>query len=218
MPVITYAIIALTCITSLLAFQNSSLKSNSLFIPYIIKRNNKEWHRFFTHALVHADSMHLIFNMLSLYWFGQVTELAFYELFGHGKGMLFYVLLYVGGVVLSSFPSFEKHKDDSYYGALGASGAVSSVVFSAILIFPTMGMGLLFLPIRMPAFVFGLIYLTASSYLAKHGRDNIGHSAHFWGGVFGIVFTLALKFHLGSDFIQQVKEYINFHLYGVQDI
>ena len=217
MPIISYIIIVLTVIPSLMAFQNPGLMSRNLFVPYIIRRNKNEWHRFFTHALIHANWPHLIFNMLALYWFSAVTEISFYQIFGHAKGMLFYVLLYVGGIVLSSFPDFEKHKDNGRYGALGASGAISSVVFSAILIYPTMGMSLLMLPIQMPAFIFGILYLTASSYLAKKGNDNIGHSAHFWGGVFGIVFTLALKFDLGHNFVEQVREYINFHLYGIQD-
>lgn len=217
-PVITYALIALTSITSVMAFQNRTMMARCLFVPYIIRRNNNEWHRFFSHALIHKDWIHLLFNMYVLYGFGTITEETFYSIFGHGKGMLFYSLLYVGGILLSSFPDFEKHKDNGHYGSLGASGAVSAVVFSFIFIYPVAGMSLLMLPFRMPAFVFGALYLTAESFLEKRGGTGVAHSAHFWGGIFGIVFTLALKFELGYHFVEQVRDYINYYLYGIGEI
>lgn len=189
---ITFIIIGMTCLFSIPAFQNRELFGKFLFNPYIIHRN-KEWWRFFTHAFVHADWMHLIVNMYSMYLFGLIVEETFVDVFGTEKGVLFFILLYVGGIMLSSYPSFEKHKNNAGYNAVGASGAVSAVVFSSILVYPQMTLALLFLPIPMPGWIFGILYLTYSWYMGKKGTDNIGHDAHFWGAVFGIVFTATIK-------------------------
>ncbi|MEW6467547.1 MAG: rhomboid family intramembrane serine protease [Bacteroidota bacterium] len=211
MPILTYLIIGFTCLTSLMAFQNQSLFIKYLFMPYQMRRSG-EWYRFFTHAFIHANWPHLIFNMLSMYWLGEITELTFYAMFGKFKGMLFFILLYAGGIVLSSFPDFEKHKNNAYYSAVGASGAICAVVFAFILIYPVQGLMIFPFPFYIPAFAYGILFLTVSSYLAKRGGDNIGHSAHFWGAVFGFVFTLALKFELGAGFVDQVRSYISEHL------
>ena len=203
---ITYIIIGITSLFSILAFQNQDLFNKHVFNPYIIKRN-KEWHRFFTHALLHADWMHLILNMYVLYIFGKTLEDNYFRSLFDSKAGLNYALLYVGGVLISSFPSFEKHKDNGYYNAVGASGAVSAVLFSSIVINPVESrIGLMFLPPSLwpPAYVFGILYLLYSWYMAKRGGDNIGHDAHFWGAVFGVVFTIILKPALALHFIQQI--------------
>ena len=200
---VTYCIIALTCITSILAFQNTEMFHKYLFNPYIINRN-KEWQRFFTHALLHADWTHLLMNMFVLYSFGRIIENYYFDMLFGPKASLFFALLYVGAVVASSVPSYEKHKNDSYYNSVGASGAVSAVVFSSILIEPTQKIVFLFLPFPIPAVVFGILYLFYSRYMAKKENDNIGHDAHFWGAVFGIIFTLMLKPGLGKLFLEQV--------------
>jgi membrane associated rhomboid family serine protease len=107
--------------------------------------------------------------------------------------VLYFLLLYFGGVLFSTLPSFGKHKDNDTYNAVGASGAVSAILFSSIIMYPQGKIVFLLLPVPIPAYIFGVLYLVYSAYMSKRGHDNIGHDAHFWGAVFGIVFTLALN-------------------------
>lgn len=204
MPV-TYIIIAVTAVTSLLAFSNRTMSENLLFSPYMIS-SHRQGYRFFTHALIHGDWMHLLVNMFVLLSFGKMVELYFRMFFGI-KGTFFYLLLYIGAIALSSTPSYARYKSDPYYRAVGASGAVSAVVFASILIQPLSSIQFVFLPFNIPAFIFGTLYLIYSAYMSKKGNDNIGHDAHFWGAVFGIVFTLLLKPALFGGFIRQISAF-----------
>lgn len=199
---ITFLIIAVTAIISILAFYNKELQGRLLFSPIMIAEH-RQGYRFITHAFVHADWMHLAVNMFVLLSFGSAVEVYYADLFG-SKGWYFYILLYFGGILLSSTPSYAKHKSNKFYHAVGASGAVSAVVFASILISPLTGIRFIFIPFDIPAFIFGGLYLIFSAYMAKKGNDNIGHDAHFWGAVFGFVFTLILKPSLGSLFIEQI--------------
>ena len=113
---------------------------------------------------------------------------------------MFYLLLYVGGILFSVVFDFRKYKNNAYYSAVGASGAVSAIVFSSIIISPLDKIYMFFIPIGIPSFIFGIIYLIYSAYMAKNSKDNIGHNAHFWGAVFGIAFTLILKPNLFVNF------------------
>ena len=173
-----------------------------MFNAYQIN-HRKEWYRFFSSGLIHADWMHLAFNMLSLYMLGIAAERDYTIIFEE-KGILFFILLYVGALAMSSIYSYEKHKNDIYYNALGASGAVSAVVFAFIIMEPTTRLSLMFLPIPIPAYLFGLLFLGIEYYLGKRGSDNIGHDAHFWGAVFGAAFTIILKPSLVSEFFQRI--------------
>jgi membrane associated rhomboid family serine protease len=202
---ITFIIILITVITSIYAMNNDSLKNKLMFNAYQIN-HRKEWYRFFSHGIIHADFAHLMFNMYSLYIFGESVERAYRieEVFG-AKGPLFFILLYVGGLVLSSLYSYEKHKNDIWYNALGASGAVSAVIFAYIALSPRSELGLIIIPgLRLPAYIFGLLFLGVEYYLGKRGESNIGHDAHFWGAVYGILFTFILKPSLFSNFITQI--------------
>jgi membrane associated rhomboid family serine protease len=200
--IITWIFIIITCAVSIPAFSNGVLFSNLKFNPYII-REGRQWHRFFTYGMLHANWTHLIMNMFVLYSFGEGVELMMRYYFGP-KGLMYYVLLYVGAIFLSVVPSFEKHKNDSWYNAVGASGAVSAVVFSSIFFLPGSKIMLLFFPFPMPAAIFGILYLVYSAYMARRATDNIGHDAHFWGALFGSVFTVALKPQLFLDFVNQL--------------
>lgn len=204
---ITWLIIVITAITSILAFNNRSLYDKLLFDPYRIF-HMRQYHRFFTHGLVHADWMHLAINMFVLLSFGKMVENVFIYFFGQGKGVYFFLLLYIGGILLSSTPSYAKHKNNSWYTAVGASGAVSAVVFASILISPLSGIRFIFIPIDIPAFIFGFLYLIYSAYMARRGQDNIGHDAHFWGALYGLVFTILIKPALIAGFISEINEYI----------
>jgi membrane associated rhomboid family serine protease len=200
--IIVYIIIIATVIISIVAFQNRMLFEKLRFDPYGMNIH-KDWHRFFSYALLHADWGHLLINLFVFYSFGNNVLYLFEYYFG-GKAILYFILLYAGGVFVSVIPSFEKHKNNPYYTAVGASGAVSAVLFSSILMYPTGKIIFLLLPIPIPAFVFGILYLVYSWYMAKRGKDNIGHDVHFWGAIFGFVFTILLKPQLFMIFINQL--------------
>jgi membrane associated rhomboid family serine protease len=203
----TYLIIAITALVSVFSFSNRNLFGRLTYSPFGIKYN-REGYRFFSYALVHADVVHLLVNMFVLYSFGSVVEYYYSELFGI-KGYLYFVLLYLGGVVLSVTPAYGKHKDNPAYSAVGASGAVSAVVFASILFNPLAPIGILFIPFNVPAIVFGTLYLVYSAYMTGKAVDNVGHDAHFWGAVFGIFFTLAIKPALAVHFYQTIADAIS---------
>ena len=190
---ITIVIIIVTCIVSFLSFSNSDLENKLIFYPPAVSQNN-EWYRFFSCGLIHKDIPHLLFNMYALYLFGQGqgesgVEFDFMLIF-KDLGKLLYLLLYVAALGVCLIPTYNSHKNNSQYRSLGASGAVSAVVFAYILFNPMQGVGLIFLPIFIPGFLFGIIYLLISYWLSKKGGSNINHSAHIWGALFGIVFVL----------------------------
>ncbi len=202
----TIIVIILTVIVSLITLSRQDISQKLRFNAYAIKHNN-EWYRFFTYGLIHADWMHLLVNMFVLYSFGTAVESYFSFVFP-GKGIFYFIILYIGGVIVSVAPSYNKNKDNIYYNAVGASGAVSAVVFSSIIFYPTGGIRFLFIPFSIPAVVFGILYLVYSAYMAKRSRDNIGHDAHFWGAIFGIAYTIILKPKLIVLFFEQIKQYL----------
>lgn len=186
--IFTFIIIAITVVVSISAFNNIELFSRLKFNAYLIKHSNEKW-RFFSYALVHSGWMHLIINMYVLYSFGGVVESFFSTNFG-AIGFLYYSILYIGGVLFSTLFDFGKYKNDIYYNAVGASGAVSAVVFSSILVYPAGSILLFPIPFPLPSWLFGIVYLIYSAYMGKRGGDNIGHNAHLWGAIFGIVLTI----------------------------
>jgi len=203
MPFVTIVIIIVTAIVSILSFSNRELYRRLMFNAYDI-RHFRNGNRFFSYALVHADWVHLLINMMVLYSFGRSVETYYGFIFGT-KGIFYYILLYVGGTVLSTTPAYGKHKDDYSYSAVGASGAVSAVVFASIVFDPLNRIYLFMIPIGIPAIIFGVLYLAYSWYMARKNVDNIGHDAHFWGAVFGFFFTIAMKPALAELFIDRIK-------------
>ncbi len=199
---ITYIILGITIFISITAMDNHTLKNKLMFNAYMIKER-KEWYRFFSHGVIHGDWMHLIFNMLSLYMFGRTVEDAFGAIF-EAKGVLFFILLYVGGLAMSSLYSYERNKGNVYYNSLGASGAVSAVIFAFIILAPNARLGFMLIPVPIPAYLFGFIYLGIEYYLSKRGNTGIAHDAHIWGAIYGIVLTIVLKPSLFSSFIDQI--------------
>lgn len=206
-PVLTIAIILVTVLASIAAFSNRELHRRLLFNAYDIK-HFKHGYRFFSYALIHADWVHLLINMMVLYSFGRVVEAYYSFIFGM-KSYLYFALLYVGGTVLSTTPSYGKHKDDYSYSAVGASGAVSAVVFASIVFDPLNKIYLFMLPIGIPAVIFGVLYLVYSWYMAKKNIDNVGHDVHFWGAIFGFCFTIALKPVLIQQFFAAIAGAFN---------
>ena len=208
---ITLAIIIITCLVSVPAFSSQKMIDDLIFYPPAIYRRN-QWYRFFTCGFIHADWMHLAFNMYAFYAFGNYIEDAFTQIFG-SSGKLLYIILYITSLFFCLLPTYLKHRDNAYYRSLGASGAVSAIVFAFIFLFPNEGIGLIFIPgLHVPGFIFGILYLVISSILAKRGGSHINHSAHLWGAVYGIVFTVVAAFalthyNLPQLFLQQVQSY-----------
>lgn len=204
---ITVIIIIITGIVSFVAFSNHKLLDQFIFYPPDVRRG--QWYRFFSCGLIHADWGHLLFNMLALYMFGQVVEAKFVEIFGM-YGKLIYLAMYVLALAASVIPTYTKNKDNYHYRSLGASGAVSAVIFSGILFFPLVGIGLFFIPIFIAGFLFGIIYLLVSNWLDRRGGGNINHSAHIFGALFGIGFTIVAcrvfsDYPVLQEFIDQIK-------------
>lgn len=198
---LTLAIIVITGITSYQAFNNPELYGKLIFNPYTINKR-KEWYRFWSYGLLHANWIHLALNLFVLYGFGMSVEMTYKALFGP-IGTLYYLLLYVFGLLASTLYDYFKHRENWHYNAVGASGAVSAVLFAAILFQPTQIL-LIYGIIPIPAVIGGGLYLAYSYYMARRGRDNIGHDAHFWGAVWGFVFTAALDYRLLWSFWVQV--------------
>jgi membrane associated rhomboid family serine protease len=199
-------IIILTVAISILSLYNNDVFYRLKFNPFLAL-HSKQWYRFFTYGFVHAGWMHLFINMFVLYSFGNVVTECYTGIFGL-KGYYYFVLLYIGAIMLSVLPSFGKHKNDPGYNAVGASGAVSAVVFASILFVPLGKIYLFFIPIGIPAFIFGALYLIYSAYMSRRGQDNIGHDAHFWGALYGILFTIALKPKIFLFFIDQIRSFL----------
>jgi membrane associated rhomboid family serine protease len=147
-------------------------------------RLHKDYKRFLTSGFIHSGWMHLIFNMAALYSFGAMLESAV----GPVKFLGIYFLSLVTGNLLSVFV----HRNKSSYTSIGASGAVSGVVFATIALFPDMSMGLLFIPMRLPAWLFGLLYVIYCMFGIRSQRDNIGHDAHLAGGLTGLTLLVAM--------------------------
>jgi membrane associated rhomboid family serine protease len=200
--IVTILIIAVTVIVSFLAFSSAPLFDRLKFNAYDAKHSN-HWYRFFTYGFVHAGYVHLFINMLVLYSFGEIVESLFGVHFP-AKHSFYYVLLYLGGLVLSIIPAFGKHKNDVFYNAVGASGAVSAVVFASILLYPAGKVFFFFIPVGIPAPLFGVLYIAYEAYMSRRANDNIGHDAHLWGAIYGLVFTIALKPSLVLIFLKQI--------------
>jgi len=149
----TIIFIIITVVVSLIAFGNRDVSKKLLFNAYAIK-HYKEWYRFFTYGLIHSDWIHLLVNMYVLYSFGRAVE-NFFSLIFPGKGAFYFLIMYIGGIVVSVAASYNKNKDNVYYNAVGASGAVSAVVFSSIIFYPTGGIRFMFLPFSIPSVIFG---------------------------------------------------------------
>ncbi len=193
----TTLIIIFTAVVSFLAWQNEEMLRRLLFRPSMIQRGEIE--RFLTHGFIHADPMHLLFNMFTLYFFGSILE-PFYRQYLGGAG---YLVFYLGAIVVAILPSYFQHKKDPMYASLGASGAVSAVLFAFILFAPW-EMIYLFAAIPVPAIVFAVLYVVFSLKAQFAARDNINHSAHLYGALYGVVVTMILEPRVIKLFFMQL--------------
>lgn len=196
---ITLILIIITTLISLTAMGNHQATDQLIFYPPAVNRG--QWHRFFTCGLVHADIAHLGFNMLSLYFFGIGTathatkgpaysgvEYSFLYVFGD-KGKWIYLGMYILALFFSILPSYIKNRNNYHYRSLGASGAVSAVIFAGILFDPISGIGFFFIPVFIAGFIYAILFLVVSQWMERRGQDNINHSAHIFGALFGLAFT-----------------------------
>jgi membrane associated rhomboid family serine protease len=190
-------IIALTCIVSYTAFSNQKLMADWILLPYKTMRD-KQYYRFVTYGFLHADFMHLLFNMMTLYFFGRVME----NFYTSKLGALGFVLFYLGGIIVSVLPGAMQNKNNPQYATLGASGAVSAVLFAYILFKPWTTLLIFFVPC--PAIIYAVLYVAYSIWLDKKGTDNVNHSAHLWGAAYGVAVTLLIEPALFSNFLNEL--------------
>lgn len=187
-------IFVFTLITSIYAFNHTDLFGKFMLHPYSVAKGNKLY-TFITSGLIHADWMHLFFNMFTFFFFAFKLE----TMIGHWQ----FGLLYIVSLVLSDIPTAIRHKNDYRYSSLGASGAISAVLFSYILFQPLSIIGVMFIP--MPAIVFGVLYLIYCMYMSKNARDSINHDAHFFGALTGLILTVILVKGIVPHFIGQLS-------------
>ena len=198
---VTIIIIVVTVAVSLYCFYGGGFVALK-FSAYDVW-HRKQWYRMLSYGLVHGGWGHLFFNMLALYCFGRVVEQYFQLAFGETTGIILYIVLYVSAIAVSTVGDLIKYRDDWNYTAVGASGAVSAVLFASILFEPKMGIYIYLIPIPIPGFVFAPLYLLYCWYMAKRNADNIGHSAHFWGAVYGLIFPLVCEPQIFNHFLNQ---------------
>ncbi|MEO6330082.1 MAG: rhomboid family intramembrane serine protease [Ginsengibacter sp.] len=209
---ITLIITVVTVIISLISLGNNQVTETFIFYPPAVTEK-KQYYRFITYGFIHADLFHLIFNMYSFYSFSNgLVEPKFISYFGD-YGRAAYLIMYLMALVISLLPTYFKNKDNTRYTSLGASGAVSAVIFAGIIIWPTMPLYVYFIPIPIPGFVVGILFLVISAYLDKRGGGNINHSAHMWGALFGAAFIiisakLYASVDLLTDFVEAIKIYM----------
>ena len=196
---ITIAIIIITAIISFTAFNNEKITNDLIFWPPMIKEKH-QYYRFITSGFIHADIAHLAFNMITLYFFGRAMEVFFIAKIGKVGFLLFYI----AGIIVSEIPSYIKHRNNYQYRSLGASGAVTAVLFSFILLAPWQTLYVFFLPV--PAIIFAALYVGYSIYMDRKGGDNVNHSAHLWGAVWGIAFTLLMDPNVLPHFLDQLMK------------
>jgi membrane associated rhomboid family serine protease len=203
----TLIIILITAAISISAFSAPRIYNDLILYPPAI--SNGQYYRLLTSGFIHADYVHLLFNMLTLWFFGRPMEEQYFNAIVQmrGDGGLWkyvFLLFYLAAIVVSSIPSFIKNRHNDQYASLGASGGVSAVLFAFILQAPWATIYVFFLPV--PAIVFGVLYLVYSQYMSAKGGDNINHDAHFWGAVFGMVATIAFDPDSISRFIEQIQQ------------
>ncbi len=207
-------ILIVTIGVSLMAFNNRAMMEKMLYIPYDCK-HNKNYARIFTHIFIHADWGHLLFNMISLYFLGNsfLTQPTYPHLgidggliatYGDVMGQMHFVSLYVLGALFATVIPYARNQDNPSYRSLGASGAVSAVIFAAIIWNPSMQIQIIFIPFPIPAYIFGPLYLLYEFYADKKGGTGIAHDAHIGGAIFGIIYVLIINFDKGKQFIETI--------------
>jgi membrane associated rhomboid family serine protease len=194
---LTLLLIAATVLVSWLAFNNPRLAERLILWPPAIDRHH-QYDRLVTYGFIHADFQHLLFNMITLYFFGRAVEGWFVPYIGQTG----FVLFYLSALLVSILPTYLRHRHDSRYRSLGASGAVSAVLFTFILVQPWSLILVFFVPV--PAIVYAVLYVGYSIWMDRQGNDNVNHSAHLWGAGYGVLFTLMMEPRVGPAFLAKL--------------
>jgi len=203
---VTYLLIFITSLISIYSFNKPDVKNQLLFSPYRYVNDKKRW-IIISHAFIHADFLHLFFNLYVLFIFGPSLE-NYFNITSE-LGFIYFLSIYILGIIFSTIPSIIKHQQNPNYFSLGASGAVSSIVFAYIIVYPLRELGLIILPgIWIPGFIFGTIYLISEHYLSKKQYSNIAHDAHISGSIFGIIFVLLYDFNNLGFFLKKISHYL----------
>jgi membrane associated rhomboid family serine protease len=195
--IVTFALIAVTVLVSWQAFDRPRLLDRLLLWPPAVDRS-RQYDRLVTHGFVHADWQHLLFNMITLYFFGRHVE----RLFLPYIGQLGYLLFYLSAIVVAILPTYLRHRHDPRYRSLGASGAVSAVLFAFILADPWSLLFVFFVPL--PAIVYAALYIGYSVWMDRRGGDNVNHSAHLWGAGYGVLFTVIMEPGVVAGFLERL--------------
>ncbi|MDR6674893.1 rhomboid family intramembrane serine protease [Xanthomonas sp. 1678] len=195
-------LIALTVLVSWVAFNNRKLLDRLILWPPAIDRH-RQYDRLVTHGFIHADFPHLLFNMITLYFFGGPIETLMERQTG---SVLTYPLFYLAALVVAILPSYLKNQKNPNYFSLGASGAVSAVLFAYILLAPWTGIYFFFIPIPIPAILYALFYVGYSIWMDRRGGDNVNHSAHLAGAAFGVMFLLIMEPSVLQHFLDQLAQ------------
>ena len=203
---VTYLLIFITSLISIYSFNKPDVKNQLLFSPYRYVNDKKRW-IIISHAFIHADFLHLFFNLYVLFIFGPSLE-NYFNITSE-LGFIYFLSIYILGIIFSTVPSIIKHQQNPNYFSLGASGAVSSIVFAYIIVYPLRELGLIILPgIWIPGFIFGTIYLISEHYLSKKQYSNIAHDAHISGAIFGVIFVLLYDFNNLGFFLKKISHYL----------
>jgi len=195
----TLAIILITCAVSFLAFKNDKLINDLILWPPAINRG-KQYYRLITYGFIHADGMHLLFNMITLYFFGRLIE----RFISDYIGLIGFVVFYLSAIVISILPTYIKNVNNPSYRSLGASGAVSAVLFAFVLLQPWTTILIFFIPC--PAIIYAVLYIAYSIYMDRQGTDNVNHSAHLWGAAYGVLFIAAMEPRVIGAFLAQLAQ------------
>ena len=201
---INLIIIAITSLISMLAFGNAEMIGKLILWPPAISRD-RQYYRLITYGLIHANPQHLLFNMITLYFFGSTME-RFYD---QHLGDFGYVIFYIGGLIVSILPTYFDNRENPEYRSLGASGAVSAALFASILLQPWTTLLVFFVP--MPAIVYAVLYIAYSIYMDRRGSGNVNHSAHLWGAAYGVALTVVIEPAVISRFLDSLA-HPSFHL------
>jgi membrane associated rhomboid family serine protease len=189
---IVFVLIFLVVIISNEGFRRTYWRNKYLFNPYAIS-NGRSLEGIFSHFWFHADWQHLLFNMISLFMLGGLLEEIWVNEYSLIKGTSYFLAVYLFGGVAATVIPYYRHRNNPNYRSLGASGAVSAVVFATIIWEPNMRLGLLFIPIPIPAYLFGPLYLAFEYFAMRRGNSNIANDGHISGALFGILFVAFLE-------------------------